>query len=79
MKIWQCYDNLPAQEWVYTDANTITLGKTGESTILERDLSQVVDVVLGYCLDLTKGVTSNGNPAQIWKCSSGNKNQIWTL
>ena len=29
MKIWTCYDNLPAQEWYYTDDNRIALENQG--------------------------------------------------
>jgi len=61
MKIWKCYDNLPAQAWHYTNDNRIAL--TGR----------------GQCLDLTNGVLTNSNRAQIWKCTDHNTNQIWTL
>lgn len=29
MKIWQCYDNLPAQQWYYTDDDRIALEGKG--------------------------------------------------
>ncbi|KAF8895130.1 carbohydrate-binding module family 13 protein [Infundibulicybe gibba] len=29
MKIWQCYDNLPAQAWTYTANNKISLNNKG--------------------------------------------------
>lgn len=29
MKIWQCYDNLPAQQWYYTADNRIALEGQG--------------------------------------------------
>ena len=62
MKIWQCYDDLQAQEWVYTKSSgRIALGKTGQ------------------CLDLYKGVLTNGNKVQTWSCSTGNKNQQWVV
>jgi len=32
-----------------------------------------------FCLDLTNGVTTNQNVLQIWTCSGGNTNQIWTV
>ncbi|KAF7332969.1 hypothetical protein MVEN_02402900 [Mycena venus] len=31
------------------------------------------------CLDVTNGVTTNGNKMQIWTCAAGNTNQMWTL
>ncbi|TFK22300.1 hypothetical protein FA15DRAFT_671682 [Coprinopsis marcescibilis] len=30
MKIWQCFDNLPAQQWIYTSDNTIRLASTNQ-------------------------------------------------
>ncbi|KAJ7161837.1 ricin B lectin domain-containing protein [Mycena crocata] len=30
------------------------------------------------CLDLTDGSKANRTPLQIWKCTAGNTNQIWT-
>ncbi|KAF8981382.1 hypothetical protein BDQ17DRAFT_1337346 [Cyathus striatus] len=30
MKIWTCYDNLPAQTWTYTTSNTIALSVQGQ-------------------------------------------------
>ncbi|TRM61545.1 ricin B lectin domain-containing protein [Schizophyllum amplum] len=32
----------------------------------------------GQCLDLTSGVSSNGNIVQSWTCTDGNTNQIWS-
>ena len=33
MKIWQCYANLPAQQWFYTDDNRIAVEGKGTSEI----------------------------------------------
>ena len=33
----------------------------------------------GQCLDLTNGSSGDGNVMQIWACTSGNTNQVWTL
>ncbi|KAJ3561320.1 hypothetical protein NP233_g10267 [Leucocoprinus birnbaumii] len=33
----------------------------------------------GFCLDLTDGVSENFQVMQVWKCSSGNVNQIWSV
>jgi hypothetical protein len=30
MKIWQCYDNLPAQAWYYTGDNRIAVTGKGQ-------------------------------------------------
>jgi hypothetical protein len=32
----------------------------------------------GFCLDLTNGDLTDGNMLQLWQCSTGNTNQIWT-
>ncbi|KAF9443039.1 carbohydrate-binding module family 13 protein [Macrolepiota fuliginosa MF-IS2] len=32
----------------------------------------------GFCLDLTDGDLTNSNVVQIWHCTRGNTNQIWT-
>jgi hypothetical protein len=32
-----------------------------------------------FCLDLTNGVKTNQNVLQIWTCSAGNANQLWTV
>ncbi|KAF5362259.1 hypothetical protein D9756_002812 [Leucocoprinus leucothites] len=59
MKIWQCFNNLPAQTWSFDNNKHIVLqGK-------------------GQCLDLTNGVTTNGNPVQTWQCVQNNQNQVW--
>jgi hypothetical protein len=29
MKIWQCYDDLPAQQWYYTDDNRLAVEGKG--------------------------------------------------
>jgi hypothetical protein len=31
------------------------------------------------CLDLTNGSTANRNILQLWTCSNGNANQVWTM
>lgn len=60
MKIWECYEGLAAQEWIYS-RNRVRLA--GQS----------------QCLDLTEGIMTNGNQVQTWQCSSGNRNQVWTV
>ncbi|CAA7262364.1 unnamed protein product [Cyclocybe aegerita] len=63
-KVWQCFDNLPAQWWVYTPDNYIRNNRAHSR---------------GFCLDLTDGDLTNGRQTQIWECASGNQNQIWTI
>ncbi|KAK4686618.1 hypothetical protein P7C73_g3516, partial [Tremellales sp. Uapishka_1] len=33
----------------------------------------------GLCMDLTDGITDNGNPVQLYRCTDQNTNQIWTV
>ncbi|KAF5314651.1 hypothetical protein D9611_007089 [Ephemerocybe angulata] len=61
LKLWDCYDNLPAQSWYFTDDNRIALKDQG------------------FCIDLPDGKQTDGQVLQIWACSTGNTNQVWTL
>ena len=82
LKIWQCYDNLQAQQWYYTDDQRIVLNGTGLSVPppLSRDSSfpSYVTAFAAQCVDLPNGVEVDGNQIQTWQCSDGNTNQIWT-
>ena len=80
MKIWMCYDNLPAQQWFFTDDNRIALENQGLAfTSLSRLRLALTSASAGMCLDLTNGVLTNGNQVQTWQCTSGNNNQVWTV
>ncbi|KDR84331.1 hypothetical protein GALMADRAFT_111607 [Galerina marginata CBS 339.88] len=59
MKIWQCYDNLPAQQWYYTADNRIALEGKG----LCLDLT---NGVLTNSNRLQTWQCTNGNTNQIW-------------
>ncbi|KAL0058663.1 hypothetical protein AAF712_014646 [Marasmius tenuissimus] len=48
--------------WVMPD-----VGKTGQ-----------IKTFNGKCLDVPGGDASNGNSLQIWSCSEGNANQMWS-
>lgn len=77
LKIWECFPNLPAQQWVYTNDNRIALQGQGMSTN-QVLIDCYLNGRLGFCADLTNGDLSNGNPIQIWKCTDFDANQIWT-
>lgn len=77
MKIWQCYDNLPAQQWYYTDDDRIALEGKGSLPFRFLFSNDFMYVDLGLCLDLTNGVIVNSNQVQTWQCTDGNNNQIW--
>ncbi|KAL0951942.1 hypothetical protein HGRIS_008594 [Hohenbuehelia grisea] len=64
MKIWTCYDNLPAQAWRYDEAT--------RQIVLTQDLPEQ------QCLDLEEGDLENGQ-VQTYRCGVGNLNQVWTL
>ena len=58
MKIWTCYDNLPAQDWTYT-ANALQLAGTG--LCLDLTNGSLTD---GNILQTWTCVAGNGN--QLW-------------
>ncbi|KAF8810387.1 hypothetical protein BYT27DRAFT_7186611 [Phlegmacium glaucopus] len=59
MKIWQCFDNLPAQQWVYTDDNRIALENQGQCLDLTNGaLTNSNQVQTWQC--------TNFNTNQIW-------------
>lgn len=78
MKIWTCYDNLPAQEWYYTDDNRVALENQGMS-YLHCLMNTRLNIISGFCLDLTNGVLTDSSQAQIWACTNNDVNQIWTV
>ncbi|TFK29187.1 G-X-X-X-Q-X-W domain-containing protein [Coprinopsis marcescibilis] len=80
MKIWQCYDNLPAQQWYLTQDFRIALQGTGTPPFVsQRSWSSSHNNAAGLCLDLTGGNTGNGNILQAWQCTDFNANQVWGL
>ncbi|KAH6906598.1 ricin B lectin domain-containing protein [Coprinopsis sp. MPI-PUGE-AT-0042] len=65
MKIWECYDNLPRQEWFVGDNGYVRLSSLRHGTF-------------DICLDLTDGRLDNTNVMQTWQCSEDNLNQLWS-
>ncbi|PPR04288.1 hypothetical protein CVT26_004075 [Gymnopilus dilepis] len=65
LKIWQCFEDLPAQTWNTTEASTVRLSNFGKAD---------------FCLDNRNGTPANGNPVQTWRCgsSNGNPSQLWS-
>ncbi|PPQ76086.1 hypothetical protein CVT26_004593, partial [Gymnopilus dilepis] len=63
MKVWQCFSNLHQQTWTPVTSSSGTIKLTSAN----------------FCLDLTNGDKSNQNVLQIWTCSAGNPNQIWSV
>ncbi|KAF5314653.1 hypothetical protein D9611_007087 [Ephemerocybe angulata] len=59
MKLWQCYDNLPAQAWYYTGDNRIALENQGFCLDLPNG-----NVAAGQTLQIWACATGNTN--QIW-------------
>ncbi|KAF9443568.1 carbohydrate-binding module family 13 protein, partial [Macrolepiota fuliginosa MF-IS2] len=57
MKIWTCFDNLPAQEWFYTGDDRIALFNQGRGDDA-RDLTNTNIVQTFKC--------TNGNTNQTW-------------
>lgn len=59
LKLWECYDNLPAQQWYYTDDNRIALGGQGFCMDLDNGiLTSTYKVQTWMC--------SNNNNNQVW-------------
>jgi 4-diphosphocytidyl-2C-methyl-D-erythritol kinase len=59
LKIWQCYDNLPAQQWYYTADNRIALENQGFcADLAEGVLSNANKIQTWRCTD------NNNN--QVW-------------
>ncbi|TFK23370.1 hypothetical protein FA15DRAFT_745496 [Coprinopsis marcescibilis] len=59
MKIWQCFDNVPAQNWFYTDDRRISL----------RDRGQCLDLTNGQTWNgnfMQIWRCGNGNANQVW-------------
>ncbi|KAF7773527.1 CAZyme family CBM13 [Agaricus bisporus var. burnettii] len=64
MKIWECFDNLPAQDWFYTDDHRISLTNQGSCLDLtEGNLTNGNAVQVWKCTDF--------NANQIWSVSNG--------
>lgn len=79
MKIWQCYDNLAAQKWSFTEDNRIALEGKGIILTVVSCYSGSSDFLSsGQCLDLPNGVMVNSNQVQTWQCSDNNNNQVWS-
>ncbi|TFK65369.1 carbohydrate-binding module family 13 protein/putative endo-1,3-beta-glucanase, partial [Pluteus cervinus] len=52
LKIWQCYDNLPAQDWYYTADNRLALTNQGQCVDLPNgDSTNGVQVQIWKCTD----------------------------
>jgi hypothetical protein len=58
-KIWQCYDNLPSQDWWYTDDNRIAL--TGQGFCLD-----LTDGIVANSNQVQTWQCIGGNANQIW-------------
>ncbi|TFK97690.1 ricin B lectin domain-containing protein [Pterulicium gracile] len=64
LKIWQCYDDLVAQQWFF-DGSTKQIWLNNNAG--------------GGCVDLTDGDTANGRQVQVWSCGWDNPNQAWNV
>ncbi|KAF9487639.1 hypothetical protein BDN71DRAFT_1545022 [Pleurotus eryngii] len=70
LKIWTCYDNLPAQNWWFTNDNRIAVYNKGKHRMT---------FLPGQCMDFKDGSFTNSNTVQTWKCTDNNTNQEWSL
>ncbi|MFF5295222.1 ricin-type beta-trefoil lectin domain protein [Paractinoplanes globisporus] len=56
-----------------------TMGILGITNASAASAGTLVSSLNGKCLDVTNGSTANGNQPQLWDCTAGNANQVWTL
>ncbi|GAA2706639.1 ricin-type beta-trefoil lectin domain protein [Actinoplanes palleronii] len=56
-----------------------TLGVLGITNASAASAGTLKSSLNGKCLDVTDGSTANGNLPQLWDCTAGSSNQIWTL
>ncbi|KAF7791069.1 hypothetical protein EIP86_002030 [Pleurotus ostreatoroseus] len=63
MKIWQCFDNLPAQQWYYTDDNRIAVENQGQCLDLTNGVLTNGNQVQSWAC------TAN-NDNQVWTLSA---------
>ncbi|TFK65365.1 carbohydrate-binding module family 13 protein [Pluteus cervinus] len=59
LKVWQCYDNLPAQDWYWTDDNRIALKDQGFCVDVPNG-----NLTSGAQLQIWKCTDNNNN--QVW-------------
>jgi len=59
LKIWQCHDDLPAQQWFYTNDNRIKLANQGFCVDLENGATSNSHKVQTW-------MCSDNNPNQVW-------------
>ncbi|KAJ7482681.1 ricin B lectin domain-containing protein [Mycena latifolia] len=75
-------DNADGEPLIIHDCNT-------ESNLANQDWKvsfftrqpagpQQIQVLGDKCIDVTNGVNADGTKLQIWTCSEGNTNQLWT-
>ena len=80
MKIWTCFDALPAQTWFLTDDNRIALLNQRTFVIhSEMPVELTRTLRADQCLDDTSGSHADGTITQIWTCTDNDANQAWTL
>ena len=87
MKIWECFDGLLQQTWLYGSAlQTLTLDHAVNLSEYIRwftKLSLILNLLAGVgpaflCLDDTNGNLTNTQTLQTFQCFSGNDNQHFT-
>ena len=82
MKIWQCYDNLPAQTWHFDDQqDQISIADGGTSAEHPELYFKFLAAfsTKAQCLDFTNGNVTNGSQVQTWACTDRDGWQDWTL
>ena len=68
MKIYTYYDNLPVQQWYYTNDKCIALQGQGRNIVDANEKTDWSAFLIRFCLDLTVENLLNFSVTQIYKC-----------
>ncbi|KAJ7844277.1 hypothetical protein B0H13DRAFT_2364354 [Mycena leptocephala] len=68
LQMWACSTAVIDGEFIFAEGSTIEWGG-----------GIVVDGIKCLCVDVTDGVTTNGNQLQIWECTGNNSNQKFNM
>ena len=55
MKIYTCYDNLPVQQWYYTNDKRIALQRQCRNIVDANEKTDGSPFLIRFCFDLTAG------------------------
>lgn len=71
VKVWECLDGVPQQQWFVSNEGQFKLANTGMS-LHASDRANQID----FCVDVKDGEVT-AEQLQLWQCTEGNANQVW--